>query len=76
MNQFAMKGCLEKQPIKKGQIYQVYPFLIVLCPKSLSKTMKSTGFFGKSYIFGCIKPFSLAICEKCMVKTLILHLCP
>ncbi len=34
MNQFAMKGCLEKQPIKKGQIYQIHPFLIFCVQKA------------------------------------------
>jgi hypothetical protein len=77
MNQFAMKGCLEKQHIKKGQIYKVHPFLKFLCPKSLSKTIMSTELFLENRIFLVVKNhFPLYFVKNAWLKHLILHLCP
>jgi len=54
--------------LKKGKYIKFIHFLFVVSKKPFKSNDVNQIFFGKSYIFGCKKPFSLAICEKCMVK--------
>jgi hypothetical protein len=63
-----MKGSIEKQATKKRENNilgsSIYLFLF---PKSLSKKiMWSNDFFGRILHFWL--PFSLVVCEECMVK--------